>query len=276
MRRGAWVMMATAFAVGASAAEAKKRPTPSPAPSIVPTLSPPPLSSIERVARLQRQIEAFAGDPPGGKALGIAVVDLQYERHVALHGAAVFPLGDTATQVIAFVAYRLADQNRLKLDERVLVRRDSLRTTGPIAQLHPSGGITYPYWELLRLMLSNDDPTARALVLRRIGGSAVVQGVLNRLGLRSLQLDAAHPIGTADAVAALLKGIAENRFLLLDTTTEYLGTLGRRSGAEQARIVTFPDGRRVVAVTLFDPATSSAVREGTLAGVARDIDEAFR
>jgi len=275
MRRGACLMFATAFALGTLPAEAKRRPTPSPTPSAVPLPSSPPPSAAERVARLQGRIDALGGDASVGKSLGIAIVDLQYQRHVALHGAALFPLGNAATLAIAFVAYRLADQNRFGLDDRVLVRRTPLRMTGPIAQLHPSGGITYPYWELLRLMLARDDATASALVLQRIGGRAAVQGVLNRLGLRSLHLDAPHPSGTADAVAALLKGIAENRFLLLDTTTEYLGALARRSDRE-VKIVTFPDGRRVVAVTLFGSTTSPASREAALTDVVRDVDEAFR
>ncbi len=255
-----------------------KRPTPapSPAPTAVTTPTPPPLSAEQRALLLQSRIDALGAHAGARNSVGIAIVDLQYERHVALHGAALFPLGNVATLAIALVAYRLADQNRFRLDDRVLVSRGSLRTGGPIAQLHPRGGSSYPYWELLRLMLTNDDQTARALVLQRVGGAGAVQGVLNRLGLRSLHVAKRRRFGSLDGVAALLTGIAENRFLLLDTATEYLDALARRSGSRQARIVTFSDGRRVVAVTLFAAAIDGATRETALAGVARDVDDAFR
>jgi len=278
MRRLTLAIMAAAFAWRALPAAAMRRPTPvpSPTPTAVATPTPQPASAAQRVALLQSRIDALGAHTAVRNSFGIAIVDLQYERHVALHGAALFPLGNVATLAIALVAYRLADQNRLRLDDRVLVTHASLRAAGPIAHFHPHGGSSYPYWELLRLMLVDDDQTARAVVLQRVGGIAAVQGVLDRLGLRSLHVATPHRSGSPDGVAALLTGIAENRFLLLDTATEYLGALALRGDSRQARIVTFSDGRRVIAVTLFAAAAGAATRETALAGVAHDVDDAFR
>lgn len=247
-----------------------------------------PLSRPQRLARLRAQVEALgrgATSTTGSNAVGIAIVDLQYDEHVSLHGDARFPLGNVSKLAIAFAAYRLADQNRFPLDARIAVSPRDVRANGLIAERYPHGGVAYPYWELLQLMLDDDDETATALVLRRIGGPAAVQGLLDRLGLRSIHTGAARTgtrlptndaSGTPDVIAALLTGIAENRFLLLDASDQYLAVLSHRTAAGQATIVTFPDGRRVVAVALFAPNTNEVTRRTTLAGMSRAVADAFR
>ncbi len=286
-RRIAGVLIVAACALLPLGATAKRRPTPSASP---PNAMPIPtaLSRAQRLASLRAQVEALGRDATstaGSNAVGIAIVDLQYDEHVSLHGDARFPLGNVSKLAIAFAAYRLADQNHFPLDARVAVTQRDVRSNGPIAQRYPHGGVAYPYWELVALMLVDDDETATAIVLRRIGGPAAVQGLLNRLGLRSLHIDGARAGsrlrvndagGTPDVVAALLAGIAENHFLLLDTSDEYVAALAHRTTIPQATIVTFPDGRRVVTVALFAPNTNEATRRTTLAGLSRAVADAFR
>ncbi len=228
----------------------------------------------------REQSSRSAGATP---TLGIAIVDLQFDQHVSLHGSAPFPPEDIANLAIAFVAYRFADQNRLRLDDRTLVTNADVRAAGaPSPRFIP--GVGYPYWQLLRALIVDDDRTARAAVLRRTGGIGSVQAVLDRLGLKTLRVEnRATPKrstppnagATADAVAALLAGIAENRLLLLDATSEYLDALNRRTGMQPATIVSLPDGRRIVCVTLFVPSVDVATRTTVRSAVARAIDAAF-
>ncbi len=265
------------FAFAPSLVAAKRRPSPSPSPAPTAAPSPTPLSNAARITRLEGSVTAIARAHPG--RLGVAIIDLQYDTHVSVHGAELLPLGDVANLVIAFTAYRLADQARLDLDERVMVRRADVRAGSTLALQHPRGGVTYAYWELLRLMLVSDDATARGIVLRRIGGPLAVGGMLHRLGVRGFRIaaTATATVGSPDAVAALLAGIADGRFLLLNASSEYLDALAHRAETSDARIVTFPDGRRVVTVALFDASDSATVPRATvLADVAQSVDDAFR
>jgi len=277
----------------------------------VPLPSPTPLSDVERIARLRARVAELGRGAPG--RLGIAIVDLFGDTHVSLRGTESVPLAGIEKLAIAFAAYRLVDQKRLQLEDRVIVTAADLRRApSEIAALHPDGDVSYTYWQLLRAMLVTDDNTASAVVLRRIGGPATVQGILDRLGLRGIRLsrdpDARATSGTPDTIAALLTGIIEHRLLFVDTTSELFEALshaenepGRlRAGLEDTvklasisgttatagattaatndtGIVTFPYGRRVV-VTVFLAASTgdAATRGAVIADVARAVDAAFR
>ena len=306
----ALVVLLATFAFAPVAAGAKRHP-PSPVPILVPLASPTPLSDVERVARLRARVDELGRIDRGH--LGIAIVDLFGDTHVSLRGADPVALGGIEKLAIGFAAYRLVDQQRLRLEDRVTVTATDLRgAPSPIAALHPHGDVSYTYWELIRAMLVTGDNTASSVVLRRIGGPAAVQGILDRLGLRGIRMssdaDGRNGSATPDTVAALLAGIVEHRLLFLDTASEFYDALSHaeteparlRSGlgaavtlasmsgtaagsgsttaaTNDAGIVTFPYGRRViVAVFLAGSDADAATRDAAIADVARAVDEAFR
>ena len=291
-------------------ASAKRRPAPSPTPTLVPLASPTPLSDAERIGRLRARVAELGRTAPG--RLGVAIVDLFDDTHVSLRGAESVPLAGIGNVVIAFAAYRLVDQQRLRLEDRVTVNAGDLRgAPSAIAALHPRGDASYTYWELLRAMLVTGDTTATELVLRRIGGPAVVQGILDRLGLRGIRMSsdagARASSATPDTVAALLAGIVEHHLLFVDTASEFYDALSHaeteparlRAGfapavrlasasgttassgtttaaTNDAGIATFRYGRRVI-VTVFLAASNAdlATREASIASVARAVDDTF-
>lgn len=275
------VSLALACALAANPIDA--RPHATPAPSAAPTKpapAPTPPSAAERIARLQSALTALSAAPTG--AVGFAAIELAHEQRVSARGDEAFPLGGIADVATAIAAYRLADQRRFSLDERVVVRAGDLRAGSPIALAHPTGGVNYAYWELVRAMLVDADATARGIVLAKIGGPRTSQAILERLGVRGLALDAATPTGTPNAVATLMDGLAEGRYLFYTSTTELLDMLGRvtrgatlidaglpygRSSlahetdaaqASDAGIVTLAGGDRYVIVGLAAPGASGA------------------
>ncbi len=281
----------------AAAAPLGARPRPAPSPSPAPTKpapAPTQPSGPERIARLQTVLTALSAAPTG--TIGFATIELAHEQRVSAHGDDPFPLGGIADVATAMAAYRLADQRRYSLDERVLVRAADLRAGSPIARAHPNGGVNYAYWELVRAMLVDGDATARGLVLAKIGGARTAQAIFERLGIRGLALDAASPTGTPNAVATLVDGLAEGRYLFYTSTTEVLEMLGRvRRGAtlidagipygraslahetdaaqsSDAGLVTLAGGDRYVIVGLAAPGASGA----PIADAAHALVNAYR
>jgi len=240
------VVLLGALALEANPALARRRPPPSPtpqptAPAVAPPAATPPSQAV-RLQRMRAKLGEIARAAPG--RLGIAVYDLATDERFAIRGDEAFPLASVYKIALGVTAYRLADQKRLALDERVVVTRGDLRRgVSDIARDHPAGGVSLPYWQLVRAMLVTSDNTASDLVLRAVGGPAAVQRTLERLHLRGftirkseaeLATDARQQRsfarggdngGTPSALADLLVGLATQRFTLLDSTYELVNDL---------------------------------------------------
>ena len=167
----------------------------------------------------------------------------------------MFSLASVFKLAVAVTAYRLADQHKLDLDERVSVTAADLRHgASPIAEAHPRGNVSLTMWELVRAMLVDSDNTACDIVLRAIGGPGVVQAMMTRLGyagfaIRKTEADmyadaragrtfehGGENGGTPNAVADLLTAIASQRAAGLDATNELLLDLSDvRTGADRFR-----------------------------------------
>lgn len=249
------VALATAMAGSGAFARARKpHVVPSPTVTPVPTpLATPAPTQAARLETMRERLAEIARAAPG--RLGIAIYDVATEERFSIRGGEAFALAGVSRLPTAVVAYRLADQKRFRLDDRVFVTRgDFRRGSSEIARDHPRGGIPLTYWELLRAMLVTGDTTASDVVLRAIGGPAAVQRVLDRAGVRGIALrkseaelasDArvrltfargADNRGTPDGVADLLVGIATQRFTLLDSTSELLYHLSNaRIGPDRLR-----------------------------------------
>lgn len=290
---------------------ARRRAVPTPAPTESPIAIPPPtatpLSEGARLSRLQADLGAIARTTPG--RLGIAVVDVATGRRYSVRGDESFPLASVAKLAIATVAFRMSDQRKLDLDERITVNR----------------GASFAIWELIRAMLVSSDDTASDVVLRRVGGPSGVTGTLRRLNIRNLTIRTSEAElaadvrakrrfvggrenpGTPNALADLLVGIATQRFTLVDSTNEFLLDLddvgmGRRrlragfpatlrfahktgtsatidgttDATNDAGLVTLPDGRRIAVVALLaESGSDEPFREAVLARVARAVANAY-
>jgi beta-lactamase class A len=251
------VLFITLCVAGARAlpADARRHP-PSPPPSTpvpTPAPTPTPLSEQLRLARLPAQLQAIADDAPG--TLGIALHDPYRDARIAIHGDRMFPLASVFKLAVAVTAYRLADQHKLDLNERVSVTAADLRHgVSPIAGAHPRGNVSLTLWELVRAMLVDSDNTACDMVLREIGGPDAVQAMMTRLGftgfaIRKTEADmyadaragrtfarGGENGGTPNAVADLLTAIASQRAAGLDATNELLLDLSDvRTGADRFR-----------------------------------------
>jgi beta-lactamase class A len=311
---------------GASPASARRRPAPSPTPSPAPTPAPTatPLSEAERLQRCHTKLYELAATAPG--TLGVAIVDPLRGTRFSINGDRRFPLASVFKLAVAVAAYRLADERKLDLTTRVELGRADYRSGySPIADAHPSGRVTYTYWELVRAMLVDSDNTACDVVLHAIGGPHAVQKILDALPVHGFSIRKSEADMVADsranrsferggdngatplAVASLLDAIASQRAVGLDATNEILQDLsdaqtgsgrlraglppnvplahktgtgntfgGVADATNDAGVITFPDGRRIVVVALLHASRADDdTRDATIAAVARAVYDAY-
>jgi beta-lactamase class A len=272
---------------GAVPADARRHlvPTPTPVtPVPTPVPTPTPLSEELRLARLPGQLQAIVDDAPG--TLGIALYDPYRDARIAIRGDRIFPLASVFDLAVAVTAYRLADQHKLDLNERLFVTAADLRHgASPIADAHPRGNVSLTMWELVRGMLVDSDNTACDVVLREIGGPAVVQATMTRLGytgfaIRTTEADMYADAragrtfardgengGTPNAVADLLAAIASQRAASLDATNELLLDLSDvRTGADRFR-AGFPPNIRLAHKTGSGDTTGGVTEATNDAGI---------
>jgi len=215
---------------------------PFPSATSVPTSAATPLSQAARLEKMRVRLDEIAHTAPG--RLGVTVYDLATDERFSIRGDESFGLASVYKLAIAIVAYRLADQKKFTLDERVAISRGDLRHgASDIARGHPGGGVTYTNWELVRAMLVTSDNTASDVVLRAVGGPGAVQRTLERLHVRGIaihfseaelaasarlartQAPASDNRATPDAIADLFAGLVTQRFTLLDSTYEIVSAL---------------------------------------------------
>ncbi len=235
-------------------ASARRHPQPTPTPTLAPPTpvpTPTPLPEDVRVGRLHDALAALVARAPG--RLGVTVIDPYRGARYSVNGDQMFGLASVFKLAVAIAAFRLSDDRKLSLDDRVLVTAADLRRgPSPIRDAHPRGNVTYTYWQLIRAMLAESDNTACDLVLHAVGDPPAVQHLMHELGfsafsIRKSEADLAADAragrafarggdngATPDAVAGLLLALQTQRLLSLDATNELLLDLeAARTGPER-------------------------------------------
>jgi beta-lactamase class A len=305
-----------------------RRPTPSPSPTAIPTPSPTPVPTpppfAARMVTLNEELVAIARAAPGN--LGIAVYDPESDTHIAVHGDKSFPLASTYKLAIALAAFHEADERKISLDTLVAMQPSDLRHGhSPLAEQYPQGGASFPLWKLVHDMIAESDNTATDMVLRAIGDTSDVQQTLNYFSIAGFSIrkseadlydeSLAHKTfahggdnaGTPDGMAALLIGVANLKFLSLDSSTEFVLDLaqahtndnrlraglpaaarfahkagtsatfdGMTDATNDAGLLTTPDGHRIAIVAfLSESPADEATRDAVLASVGKAVYSAF-
>jgi beta-lactamase class A len=163
---------ASAAAPPAEAAALAPKPRPSPAP-----------------AELQAAIEALARPFEGD--VGVAVKDLQQGWAATWQGDKVFPQQSTMKVWLAVAVLDAVDRGELRLDEVVVVTPPDLSVfNSPMVRplTLKTGRLETTVDQLLLWAISKSDNAATDILMRRVGGGEAVQPVLERKGLRDVQV----------------------------------------------------------------------------------------
>jgi beta-lactamase class A len=141
-------------------------------------VQPPPAL----VARLEALAEGFDG------RVGIAVEDVQ-EGWITGHDAdTLYPQQSVSKLWVALAVLDAVDRGTMGLADPVLVRRTDMSVFNqPIQKLMGEAGYATSIDGLLSLAIAHSDNAANDILVRKVGGSAKVQRLIDRRGLGQIR-----------------------------------------------------------------------------------------
>jgi beta-lactamase class A len=187
---------------------------------------------------LQRQIRAIAAEAYGKVSVACSLpgspvnCDLNPHTHPPMQSVFKFPLTVTTLHFV--------EQGKLSLDQPVrFLKSDRFlpQTYSPLQEKYPNAEVDVPLRELLRLAVALSDNVAADIVLRVIGGPAVVDGYIRSIGVNGFHMeDGEHDLHRAVAdqyrnwlepagAVQLLRRISDNSPLTPEYTQILLGWL---------------------------------------------------
>lgn len=136
-------------------------------------------------ARLTRQIEQITAEFDG--VMGVAVKDLTSGDTVFVNADLVFPQASSIKIPILVELFRQAQAGRLRLDERVEVKRAQTAPGSGVLQHFGDGTSAISLRDLATLMIVLSDNTATNILIERVG-LPNVNDTLHKLGLEQTRL----------------------------------------------------------------------------------------
>ena len=158
--------------------------TPQPPPSATPL----PNLDLKRDAALEKQFAEIAKDAKG--KVGVAAVVLETGDAALLNADGHYPMQSVYKLPISMAVMDEARKDNHSLDEQIGVTKDDYVRQGqasPLRDKNPNGGV-FTLRELIRLALVESDGSASDVLLRVIGGPAVVQSYLSQIGIEDMKV----------------------------------------------------------------------------------------
>lgn len=165
---------------------------------------------------------------------GISIKAIESKDTLSINGNLNAPMMSIFKFHIVLTVLELVDQKKLKLDQKIFVKKDDLleNTWSPIHEDFPDGNMNLTLDELLRYTVSHSDNNGCDILLRLIGGTETVQKFINSKGIKdftikvneeemstweNLYLNTTTPLATTELLEKFFKGK-----ILKKKTTKYL------------------------------------------------------
>lgn len=135
---------------------------------------------------LQRKIAAIATEVDGKVAVACAPLNCDFNPH------AHPPMQSVFKAPLALAAFHLIEQGQFGIDQPVRFRatdRILPHTYSPLQEQYPRAEVDIPLRELLRMAVSLSDNAAADVVLRTLGGPAMVSDYMHSLGIAGFHLE---------------------------------------------------------------------------------------
>jgi beta-lactamase class A len=139
---------------------------------------------------LQRQIRDISADARGKVSVACALPESQL--NCDLDARARPPMQSVFKLPLAVTALHLVEEGKLSLEQPVrFLPSDRIlpHTHSPLQGNYPAGNVDVPLRELLRLAISDSDNIAADIVLRTVGGPAIVNEYIRSLGVQGFHLE---------------------------------------------------------------------------------------
>jgi len=147
-------------------------------------------SSAFAQTALQQQIRAIAADAHGKVSVACSLPDSSLNCDLDPHAHP--PMQSVFKAPLALTALHLVEERKFSLDQpiRFLASDRFLHHTySPLQDKYPEAEVDVPLRELLRLAVSLSDNTAADIVLRIVGGPAVVDSYIKSIGVLGFHLE---------------------------------------------------------------------------------------
>lgn len=158
--------------------------------------------------------------------VGVTATVLETGESVSLNGEQQFPMQSLYKFPIAMAVLAQVDQGKLQLDQKVRVEASDIVPDSQVLEKN-SQGKEFSLSELLQYMVSKSDSTACDILLRLIGGPAVVTQYLRSLGVNDIAVANTEKelqgqdltlqyrnYATPDAAVNLLRALKEGKGLV--------------------------------------------------------------
>ncbi len=211
--------------------------------------------------------------------IGIAAIDLNTGRSVAVLGDQPFPMASTSKVAIVATYLSLVDAGKLRLDQSFALRLPAPSKKFDGSEAPVREGASLPAYELIEAAITRSDNHATDALLAAVGGpSAVTRWVQQNTGITEFRLDrtiatlvrddgAVNPATTIDrrdsvtpiAMVRLLSGLYRGQWLSPASRDVLLGAMSRTVTGKHRIRALLPEDVQV------------AHKTGTLSNTSSDI-----
>ncbi|MEH2244563.1 serine hydrolase [Nostoc sp.] len=115
---------------------------------------------------------------------GMFFLDIETGNYLNINGEKVFPTASTIKYPILIALFEQVDAGRIKLDEKLVMRRD-LVASGSGDLQYKRSGIKLSVMETVNKMITISDNTASNMIIDRLGGKAKLNERFHTWGLKN-------------------------------------------------------------------------------------------
>jgi beta-lactamase class A len=122
--------------------------------------------------------------------VGIAVVDANTKKQYLLNETKPFPMQSVCKMPLSIAVLRLADQGKLKITDKITVRKtDLVPLHSPIKNAIKGSQTDFTIRELMTRAICDSDNTACDILIAKVGGAKKVTEILKEAGIESVRID---------------------------------------------------------------------------------------
>ena len=121
--------------------------------------------------------------------VGVALIHVESGVNIDIRGSEPFPMASIVKLPIAIEVLRQVSEGTLTLNREISLEARDIRPCCTLERRWSRGPVSQSVLELLTLSLVESDNTAADVLLALVGGPAVVQRTLHRLGFRHIRVD---------------------------------------------------------------------------------------
>jgi beta-lactamase class A len=162
--------------------------------------------------------------------VGVAILDLQSNDTLSLHGEKHFPMQSVFKFHIGLAVLRLVDEGKLSLDQKYRVTKEHyFKTWSVLMRAHPEANVDVTLKELITWTVMNSDNVACDILFGILGGPDKVHKFIQTAGITDIAIVATEREmhngwhvqfsnwTTPNATAKLLKLFDEGKILTADS-----------------------------------------------------------